>query len=193
MHSVIEKTPLLWLQANDRLTVGGAVLRAMTEPPSQDAPNSVLAFWWLLVLLDWSAAVEPSTIAPQSAPPSSPATQSHSQPFEPLAMASRGEVLPAEGGFKVRRPCSGPPPLAPRHRFPATAFATAPPPCQGFMGAATLPVHLVTPQAVFHAGDQQHTVAPLPSAEAAALVLDALEGEGRGAASALQLSAFSGK
>ncbi|KAI7843837.1 hypothetical protein COHA_002735 [Chlorella ohadii] len=44
-------------------------------------------------------------------------------------MASRGEVLPVDGGFK----------------------------------------------AVFQAGDQQHMVAPLPSAEAAALVLDALE------------------
>ena len=95
----------------------------------------------------------------------------HPQPLGPPAMASRGEVLPADGGFKVRGALLGPPP-------PDAAAAAAVGPTHIRSAAASLPCF--APQAVFQHAEQQHTVAPLPSAEAAALVLDVLEGEGPG-------------
>lgn len=87
-------------------------------------------------------------------------------------MASRGEVLPAGRGFKVRGALVGPPPLVtgcPDRMSPAY-----------WTGKAHTLLAAVSPQAVFHHAEQQHTVAPLWPAEAAALVLDALEGEGPG-------------
>ncbi len=89
-------------------------------------------------------------------------------------MASNGEVLPEGGGFKVRGAVVGAAVAA--WRGFGRCLRTEPPGCHA---NALLPdcLHATAPQAVLHAGEQQHTVAPLPSAEAAALVLDALEGE----------------
>ena len=87
-------------------------------------------------------------------------------------MASQGEVLPADGGFKVREGARwGLLPLG------ARATPVRPLPLLLKRHPAPLP-EPQTLQAVFHNYGQQYSVEGLRTAAEAALVLDALAGEG---------------
>lgn len=95
-------------------------------------------------------------------------------------MASQGEVLPAEGGFKASGVAGCEPPPPPPRRPPLTAAGLCAATGAQFHDTATAAKakgRWAALQAVFHHQGQQHVVEPLRSAEAAALVLDVLTGE----------------